>query len=727
MAVLDRGSLMYQRFIDSFTSAAGSQPSANDYAPHNIVSAPEVSKYSIHEKASISSQEIDVRSIDRIICSETATFTDISTNESFASELPSSVVAPIFANETKFTKLMINAAPVIQTKYFASQSQLTKELAFNSPNVEVVEAADIRMIPQLEENSRVILSHQISPSFSENNCTEFSVPAGTETNVTNMEQTVTIGSSIKLIPSSIISHSMLSSQSIGHHNTSVANSAKFGGKCPLSPDNNLSASDNTSVTFTANYYASLDALKDAPSNQLSVQSNDNVYNDVLLPSCAYSGNVAYFYNPEILPNSKEIDVIRTFRNDIVIPVEKGATPILKHDLNNPLLHQNTRNHQYVISSSYSSLKNSEKNYHDICNDQSAISIENTVSQWVQPQQLTNSIACNTLLTPPSAMSSQAPVCSTPSNYFQTPPSYATSKCIADEEVINIIDVEDDVIIIVPTVDSSIEAANNEDTSITSDENNRRDNVRCSPRLKLKQKHLSSLEGHEKQTGKKRTGVDCDFPKKRICSDNNTNQKKTSNVRSSNSSNNVSSDTHQNDVNDASKSVTSSLLVTQSTSDCVPTSPSDVTTEAYNVATPIITDTSRCDVITTALNVTNDVNSSLVTMKDVTDYCNANNRCRDGLLNESVDVSSNLLDVKKADANDVADEISDITGGDGVQKIRRLAANARERRRMDALNVAFDKLRDVLPGTNNDVKLSKFDTLQMALTYISTLREFLPYN
>lgn len=56
--------------------------------------------------------------------------------------------------------------------------------------------------------------------------------------------------------------------------------------------------------------------------------------------------------------------------------------------------------------------------------------------------------------------------------------------------------------------------------------------------------------------------------------------------------------------------------------------------------------------------------------------------------------------------------------------RRLAANARERRRMNSLNDAFDKLRDVVPSLGNDRKLSKFETLQMAQTYIAALNELL---
>lgn len=60
----------------------------------------------------------------------------------------------------------------------------------------------------------------------------------------------------------------------------------------------------------------------------------------------------------------------------------------------------------------------------------------------------------------------------------------------------------------------------------------------------------------------------------------------------------------------------------------------------------------------------------------------------------------------------------------IMKRRRLAANARERRRMNSLNDAFDKLREVVPSLGNDRKLSKFETLQMAQTYINALNELL---
>ncbi|XP_054741299.1 musculin [Anastrepha obliqua] len=60
----------------------------------------------------------------------------------------------------------------------------------------------------------------------------------------------------------------------------------------------------------------------------------------------------------------------------------------------------------------------------------------------------------------------------------------------------------------------------------------------------------------------------------------------------------------------------------------------------------------------------------------------------------------------------------------VLKRRRQAANARERKRMNGLNEAFDRLREVVPAPTIDQKLSKFETLQMAQTYIAALCEML---
>ncbi|KAF7666884.1 hypothetical protein LDENG_00089930 [Lucifuga dentata] len=56
--------------------------------------------------------------------------------------------------------------------------------------------------------------------------------------------------------------------------------------------------------------------------------------------------------------------------------------------------------------------------------------------------------------------------------------------------------------------------------------------------------------------------------------------------------------------------------------------------------------------------------------------------------------------------------------------RRMAANARERKRMQGLNTAFDLLRKVVPQWGQDKKLSKYETLQMALSYIMALNRIL---
>ncbi|KAK3108495.1 hypothetical protein FSP39_009214 [Pinctada imbricata] len=61
---------------------------------------------------------------------------------------------------------------------------------------------------------------------------------------------------------------------------------------------------------------------------------------------------------------------------------------------------------------------------------------------------------------------------------------------------------------------------------------------------------------------------------------------------------------------------------------------------------------------------------------------------------------------------------------GVKKIQqRKAANQRERRRMKSINDAFDNLRQCIPSSlNAERRLSKVDTLRLAIRYISYLSE-----
>ncbi|XP_006835886.1 PREDICTED: protein atonal homolog 7 [Chrysochloris asiatica] len=77
----------------------------------------------------------------------------------------------------------------------------------------------------------------------------------------------------------------------------------------------------------------------------------------------------------------------------------------------------------------------------------------------------------------------------------------------------------------------------------------------------------------------------------------------------------------------------------------------------------------------------------------------------------------------------ADGAESVGTGAGPERLesaarRRLAANARERRRMQGLNTAFDRLRRVVPQWGQDKKLSKYETLQMALSYIMALTRIL---
>jgi hypothetical protein len=65
----------------------------------------------------------------------------------------------------------------------------------------------------------------------------------------------------------------------------------------------------------------------------------------------------------------------------------------------------------------------------------------------------------------------------------------------------------------------------------------------------------------------------------------------------------------------------------------------------------------------------------------------------------------------------------------IEKTRRVAANARERRRMNSLNSAFDHLRTVLPSSmfQQQRRFSKYETLQMAQSYIAALQSILHLN
>lgn len=55
-------------------------------------------------------------------------------------------------------------------------------------------------------------------------------------------------------------------------------------------------------------------------------------------------------------------------------------------------------------------------------------------------------------------------------------------------------------------------------------------------------------------------------------------------------------------------------------------------------------------------------------------------------------------------------------------VQRKAANVRERRRMFHLNEAFDELRKRLPAFNYEKRLSRIETLRLAMTYIAFMKD-----
>merc|ERR1711971_166672 len=94
---------------------------------------------------------------------------------------------------------------------------------------------------------------------------------------------------------------------------------------------------------------------------------------------------------------------------------------------------------------------------------------------------------------------------------------------------------------------------------------------------------------------------------------------------------------------------------------------------------------------------------------------------DSTLQSYSDVSSSIKK-KSRNSSTKSSKVPKIPALEVLQK-RRLAANGRERKRMTSINQGFDRLRKVLPGFK-DRDLSKFESLQMATSYILELAEIL---
>lgn len=63
----------------------------------------------------------------------------------------------------------------------------------------------------------------------------------------------------------------------------------------------------------------------------------------------------------------------------------------------------------------------------------------------------------------------------------------------------------------------------------------------------------------------------------------------------------------------------------------------------------------------------------------------------------------------------------------ITVVQRQAANVRERRRMFGLNEAFDELRQKVPTFAYEKRLSRIDTLRLAIVYISFMTDLLQRN
>lgn len=64
---------------------------------------------------------------------------------------------------------------------------------------------------------------------------------------------------------------------------------------------------------------------------------------------------------------------------------------------------------------------------------------------------------------------------------------------------------------------------------------------------------------------------------------------------------------------------------------------------------------------------------------------------------------------------------------GIRPVVRCAANVRERKRMMSINSGFEELRLHVPTFPYEKRLSKIDTLRLAISYIALLRDILSSN
>lgn len=95
-------------------------------------------------------------------------------------------------------------------------------------------------------------------------------------------------------------------------------------------------------------------------------------------------------------------------------------------------------------------------------------------------------------------------------------------------------------------------------------------------------------------------------------------------------------------------------------------------------------------------------------------------------NKNVTSSASNDDSMPSPSSSNADSAG-VGGSGGNHKVQRFAANVRERRRMLSINSAFEHLRQHVPTFPYEKRLSKIDTLRLAIAYISLLQQLLHTN
>ena len=126
----------------------------------------------------------------------------------------------------------------------------------------------------------------------------------------------------------------------------------------------------------------------------------------------------------------------------------------------------------------------------------------------------------------------------------------------------------------------------------------------------------------------------------------------------------------------------------------------------------------------AAHATNSSSWSQLTAATVDNTCNSNTSATHNLNNSSTTVAGIGVAVATSGASNQAKPVQKRTRRRVATVQQRRAANIRERRRMVKLNTAFDRLRKRIPTFAYEKRLSRIETLRLAIMYINFMRDLL---